>query len=330
VSEIPVDAREVLERATLCYICVNSARGPHVTPMVFAWSGGRIWTTTSRGSLKSRAWSRDDRVAGLARHDGRTVVVRGRVRSYDALDPETWIGAAIAAPSLAAATLRFGAKNTRFFAGYAIDARHVPLAWTPPGRVFAGLDPARGALIAGGIPRSSWGGWPRSEAAGAGAFRARTRGLDPLAALPPDIAGRLGRLGPDAALGVEGRGGPAVLPAAWIATAAALYAVVPADVASLAGGGLDGRVALSTDRASQWRARDMLGAMVQGDATAFALDELSSGRRSAARLVAAVGLDPAAAVLVRIAPRRLVWWRGWSAGATPARGARGKAREATA
>jgi hypothetical protein len=315
VSDLPVGARDVLERATLCYVGVSTSNGPHVTPVVFAWSGGRVWTTTSRRSLKSRVWSSDDRVAGLTRHADRAVAFAGRIRAYDALSPETWIGSALAAPSLAAATLRFGRKNARFFAGYALDARSVPLAWTPPGRVFAGLDIARGAFWTGSELRSSWGDWAPSRVTSRRAFRARVRGGDPFAALPRDVAARLGRHHREAAIGVDGPGGPSVLPAAWVANAGDLYAALPTPVARLAGAGLEGRVALSVDRASEWRARDMVGAMVQGDGAPFTLDELASGRASAARLVQAAGVDPAEAVLVRIAPRRLVWWRGWAVGA---------------
>ena len=63
----------------------------------------------------------------------------------------------------------------------------------------------------------------------------------------------------------------------------------------------------------------MVGAMVQGDASGFAVDGLASGRASAARLARSAGIEAEGAVLVRIAPRRLVWWRGWNSGSVAPR-----------
>ena len=56
----------------------------------------------------------------------------------------------------------------------------------------------------------------------------------------------------------------------------------------------------------------MVGAMVQGTASLYALDELGSGAKTARTLATAI--DPDAGALVRLAPSRLVWWHGWSSG----------------
>ena len=81
---------------------------------------------------------------------------------------------------------------------------------------------------------------------------------------------------------------------------------------SLAAAGPDAPAALTVDEASAWRARDMVGAMVQGMGAISLLEELGSGAKSARAL--ATGIDPDAGALVRLAPSRLVWWRGWSSG----------------
>src|SRR6266498_3972190 len=78
---------------------------------------------------------------------GEVVTFRGRVRTYDALDLLSWLSAAVAGPRLVRAATRFSLKNARFFAGYAVNARRVPLAWTPPGRVFVGVEVKAGALL---------------------------------------------------------------------------------------------------------------------------------------------------------------------------------------
>ena len=58
--------------------------------------------------------------------------------------------------------------------------------------------------------------------------------------------------------------------------------------------------------------------MVRGEGEFAVVRKLSSGRGSASTLVAAAGLEPEEAALVRIRPRRLVWWRGWSSGTVTA------------
>ena len=153
--------QQVLEEGAFCAVVTSTPHGPHCTPLVFAYSGGRLWLTTSRGSVKARGWKADPAVAGLVRHGDLSVMFTGTVKSYDALDRNTWGAAVAGATSIARATARFSKKNARFFAGYAMDARQVPLAWTPPGRVFVGIDLDRTALLdEDGVQegRGRWGG----------------------------------------------------------------------------------------------------------------------------------------------------------------------------
>jgi hypothetical protein len=87
---------------------------------------------------------------------------------------------------------------------------------------------------------------------------------------------------------------------------------LPGETLSLAAAGPDAPAALTVDEASSWRARDMVGAMVQGTGSVYVLDELGSGSKSARTLATAI--DPNAEALVRLTPSRLVWWRGWTSG----------------
>ena len=326
VTSPPERAAGILREGTLCWIAAGTPLGPHVTPLVFAMSDGALWLTTSRRSVKARAWARDPSVAGLVREGTRAVSFAGRARTYDALEPRTWLSSMAAAPFLAAATVRYTGKNARFFAGYAVDAREVPLAWTPPGRVFARIDIERGAVIEGDEVVERWGRWPGGPFLTGASFRASSKLGDPLDGVPGDVAARLGRHGGEAALAVEGEEGLAVLPAGWAATDHELFAAMPRAVAGLAGAAASDRVALSIDSASWWRAADMAGAMIQGASSAFAVDELVTGSGSAGRLAAAAGAARTGSVLVRVRPRRVVWWFGWSSGAIPGAGERGRAR----
>jgi nitroimidazol reductase NimA-like FMN-containing flavoprotein (pyridoxamine 5'-phosphate oxidase superfamily) len=314
MSFLSTAVQGVLEEGHFCAVATSTPRGPHCTPLVFAYSGGRIWLTTSRGSVKARAWRVDPGVAGLVRQGEMAVTFTGTVKTYDALDRGTWASAVAGATSIARATAGFSRKNARFFAGYAFDARQVPLAWTPPGRVFVGIDIERAALVdEDGVQegRGRWGG----AAAGHPTFRRAKAGSDALRGLPEEVADELGRSGAGS-LALVGARGPVVLPVRWAADDRSLYAALPAETLALAGAGPDAPVALTVDRASEWRARDMVGAMVQGTGASYVAGEVGSGSKTVRSIAEAI--HPSADALVRITPERLVWWRGWSSGSAAA------------
>jgi hypothetical protein len=253
-------------------------------------------------------------MAGLVRNEDLAVTFTGTVRTYDALDRRTWAAAVAGATSIARATAAFSAKNARFFAGYALDAKQVPFAWTPPGRVFVGVDVERTALLdEQGVQegRGRWGGEPGSYTA----FR-RARGDDPYALLPDEVVDRIGREG-DGRLAVAGERGLVVLPVRWRAEPTALYAALPAETLALADLGADAPAALTVDAPSVWRARDMVGAMFQGEASFFVDGVVGSGATSLRSIARA--LSPSATALVRVSQGRVVWWRGWTSGSADAR-----------
>ncbi|HSL11633.1 MAG TPA: pyridoxamine 5'-phosphate oxidase family protein [Actinomycetota bacterium] len=310
MSFLSTAVQSVLEQGPFCAVATTTDRGPHCTPLVFAYSGSRIWLTTSRRSVKARAWRNDPTVAGLVRDGDLSVTFTGTVRTYDALDRSTWGAAVAGATSIARATATFSRKNARFFAGYAFDAKQVPLAWTPPGRVFVGVDLERTAMLdADGVEegRGRWGGEPASHAT----FRRSAKGSDPLAVLPDDVSEVLGRDGLGS-LALVGERGPVVLPVRWRADDTALYAALPAETLALADAGADVAAALTVDTPSIWRARDMVGAMFQGQAASFVDGVVGSGAKTA--MAIARGIDPDADALVRVSPSRAVWWQGWSSG----------------
>lgn len=310
MSFLSTAVRGVLEQGRFCAVGTSTPHGPHCTPLVFASSGGRLWLTTSRRSAKTRAWKTDPSVAGLVRHGELAVTFTGTVKLYDALDRSTWSDAIAGATSIARATAAFSAKNARFFAGYAIDAKQVPFAWTPAGRVLVGIDLERVALVDADGVQEGKGKW-RGETASHPTFRRTKAGADPLAAIPRDVRERVGSEG-DGAVALVGDRGPVVLPVRWRVDEGGLWAALPAETLELADAGPDAPAALMIDRASAWRARDMVGALVQGTAALYAVAALGSGAKSAAGVAGSIDGD--ADALIRIAPSRVVWWRGWSSG----------------
>ena len=216
------------------------------------------------------------------------------------------------ATSIARATAAFSKKNARFFAGYAFDAKQVPFAWTPPGRVFVGIELERAALLdEDGVQegRGRWGGFVDVARRRSGAPR---RGRTRWRRCRDEVRGSLGTDG-IGALTLVGERGPVVVPTRWRADEHALYAALPGETLSLAAAGPDAPAALTVDEASAWRARDMVGAMVQG--TGICL------RARRARQRVEVGSDASRPGSTRMprrwygsTPSRLVWWRGWTSG----------------
>ena len=113
-------------------------------------------------------------------------------------------------------------------------------------------------------------------------FRRTTKGADPLAGAPRRGRRRSsGRVGRGRRSRSPGARGPVVLPVRWLADEHALYAALPAESLALAGAGPDAAVALTVDQASEWRARDMVGAMVQGTGACYVLGRARVGREDA-------------------------------------------------
>lgn len=309
----PSEVARALDHGSFCHVAATTRFGPHVTPMVFVSSGDRLWVTTSRRSVKARAWRDRPDVGGLVRAGDAAVIFTGVVRTYDLLDPGSWVRGAIRGPVLAEAAARFTAKNARFFAGYAVDAHRVPLSWTPPGRVFVEIDMERGALLLDGEVAGTWGGWTPSLVSRR-SFRADRRGPDPVAWLPRPVSEALGRRG-IGALAFGTPQAPVVLPAGWVLDGTAVYASVGTSALELAAlAEPTALVALATDKPSWWRANRMVGAMVQGRGEVSVPDRLGSGARSAVGKLALIGATRAPSALVRIRPERLVWWQGWESG----------------
>ena len=312
-ARVPASAGRVLDDGTLCYLAAETSRGPHLTPVVFAIESGAVWVTTSRGSVKARAWRRDASAAGLVRAGDVAVTFRGAARAYDVFDPSTWAGAAAAGPSLVGATMKFGLRNARFFAGYAVDASKVPFAWSPPGRVFVRISLDGGAVLdlATGTIVEAWGGWDDTsgEAPSLASFHplARARSLD--LRVPADVRRAVGSAG-QGAFAVLGERGTVVLPVHWRRrpSEGSYEATLPSSFARLARAPAITPAALVVDRLDVWRAAAMRGMMLRGTAHVYSAGSVSRGIRALRERTGPEG------TLVRLRPSSVVWWQGWSGG----------------
>jgi pyridoxamine 5'-phosphate oxidase-like protein len=310
-------AREVLDSAVLCYLAVRTSRGPHLTPVVFVFDGERVWLTTSRSSLKARVWRRDPHVAGLVDGGDQVVIFRGSVRVYDALDPLSWPAAVVAGPRLLRAAARFTAKNARFFAGYAVDAPRVPLAWSPPGRVFASIDMDGGWVLdqRTGKPGEEWGRWPADTDYATSYARPPSR-----SSLDAEVPQHVRRAAEGSTFGALALQGPLLTvlpvrpPQQW--KGPARDAVLPRSFGDLAFVDDQFPAALTVGYASTWRAAEMTGMLYQGRGSLYAMSSVNRGREALRRRIRGVEekADVNNLALAVVEPSRVVWWDGWSAG----------------
>jgi hypothetical protein len=312
IRPLPRAIEEVLEAGSLCYLTAPTASGPHLTPLVYAIHDSRLWVTTTRRSVKARAWRRDPRVGALVRAGARSLVLSGTVRTHDLLRPGTWLESLRSSPQLTLAAGAFARRNARFFAGYAVDAHRVPLAWTPPGRVFTEVRIESAALVSDGVERV-WGELPEEIHSKASFPVPAGRGR-PLTGVPEDVLERVGTSGP-AALAVDVRDRTVVLPARWALAAGGLYAVLDETTLALAGAARpELTVGLAVDHASSWRARAMAGVTVRGTGIVHVLARLRSGRERAREIALAAGVTSDRCAIVTVEPLRVVWWSGWTSG----------------
>jgi hypothetical protein len=318
-GRLPAAARRALQDGALSYVAVRTPHGPHLTPVVFVLDAGHLWVTTARTSVKARTWRDDPEIAGLVRTDDVTVAFRGMVRTYDALDPLSWPAAAVAGPRLVRAATRFSLKNARFFAGYAVDARRVPLAWTPPGRVFARIELAAGRVLedADQLAREGWGWWRASPVEARASYRALPPAGGVALRIPREIRRVVGSNG-EGVMAFATSAGITALAVRWrrVAREDSFEAVVPLSSLALAGTPARPFAALTIDHASTWRASEMTGVLLQGPSEVFVPGTTRSGRAALHRRIETVwGPDvPARPALVRLRPLRAVWWEGWSSG----------------
>jgi hypothetical protein len=272
------DVARVTSAASFAHVAIETASGPHVTPVLFAESAGRIWFVVARSTLKARVLARRPRASILMREDERSVMVRGQVRLLDPLRPLTWTQAPHAWASAPFGLQSFAFRNPRELFGFGLDtfeARGAPMAG---GLLLAALEPVAVATVVGEAP-------------------AQTTSAKGRISLPRGIrreVAQLPRSSRDAVLGWLGPDGPVALPARWEpGTSSALVGREAADFAQLKGAA---KACIAFDAADKRRPTGKRGVMLRGQ-----------GRARPRAKTTEVKLDV----------DRATWWIGFQTGTTP-------------
>src|SRR2546430_5706898 len=84
------EVASVTTAAPFAHVAIETASGPHVTPVLFSTGAGRVWFVVARDTLNARVLAKRPRAAVLLADAEQAVLVRGDVRLLDPLRPLTW------------------------------------------------------------------------------------------------------------------------------------------------------------------------------------------------------------------------------------------------
>lgn len=106
----------VLAGAPVAYLAVETSRGPHVTPLLFAVTPDRLWFGIGRGTLKARVLAKRPAVGVVVPGVDESIAIRGEATLLDrfAISPAELVRAPFALPA-------FASRNTLEMAAFARD-----------------------------------------------------------------------------------------------------------------------------------------------------------------------------------------------------------------
>lgn len=191
---------------------VTTRSGPHVTMQATAEWADRIWTTTSRGSLKARSVQTHGVAAATTVADvdaGTVQVAAGPTIAVSPIDPRTAAADPEALLHLLPGVLGVAAHHAEQLVGYLEAAREIPASWLPHRRLVLVTRPDRSLSLRGWDVEGVTGPWAQLAAGGAPEPSPRAAGSLPV--LPDDLAD-LVRTDAPAQVGVSTPDGPVPLP----------------------------------------------------------------------------------------------------------------------
>jgi Pyridoxamine 5'-phosphate oxidase len=260
-DHIPQDACRILGAARTVHVAVHAARGPHVTPQAYLWTGDSLWLVTSRTSLKARVLRRRPQVGLLVRDGDESVILRGTAHVLWPTNIGSAVQAGLALPVVPLAGAAYAARNAPLLAGYASEllGRGAPV---PYDRIFIRVQIDRGAVVCGDATVERWGDWSipvgSAESPLAVAVGALPDGI------PQEILAMIARAR-DAVLTCSTTSGLLPLPATW--DGGTRLATVGTGPPSLLHSTADGPACLTVDRSTGVRMSRFSGLLLRGAVT---------------------------------------------------------------
>ena len=184
---LPDDVLGTLGEGRQAYIAAPSAHGPHVTPELYAWSGGRLWFAAASTTLKAKVLDRERRGGALVATPGRSVLLHGDVEVHDPRDAKAVLATLRNLPDVTRASASFVTRNAPDLLAFLGDTARGRLGRRlPPVRVLFALSPTHAARVENDVLTGCWGGWELPAAAEEPDVPAG--GVAAVAALPGPVA----------------------------------------------------------------------------------------------------------------------------------------------
>ena len=261
VRQLLVDPRidDLLRRAPSAHLAMDTGKGPHVTPELFAWSGGRLWFATARRTLKARKLTAGAQVGLYIHRGGEALLLRAEARPIDALRPKTLLDSASETALFPAAGTTFVIRNAPHLAGFVAQG---PWAWPRSAstlRMFIALRPIAVALIRNDRILEAAGDWASGKPRGRRLARA---GTVRAGGLPDELSRWAEDFVPNAVVGLASPTGPVALPASWDGERAT--ATVAGELLALAGVRSEGAAAVEVERMTGYAMEGKRGVLLRG------------------------------------------------------------------
>lgn len=149
-----------LHEGRQAYIAVDAKRGPHVTPELYAWSGGQLWFAVATSTLKAKVLARRPQMGAVVTVGDRSVVLTGRAEVLDPTKPRRLATQLRRFPDAAAAMTRFATRNAPDLLAFVGDTLSGRLGRrVPPARIAIGLVPDGAAVLERGRAVEATGSW---------------------------------------------------------------------------------------------------------------------------------------------------------------------------
>jgi len=276
------EVARVAKDAPHAYVAIDTGRGPHVTPVLFAVTPDRLWFAVPRGTLKARMLAKRPQVGVMLRGESSSVVIAGTAAQLDPGRPKELVARLPELWRAQAGVPSYGVRNAGELLAFARDAATASGASSPTELVLVSVRPRAIEIAPNDLEPRPAGGEPAADG-------------HPYAGVPEDLADLARSPGP-VVLGWSTPDGPLAVPACWDDGKAQVHWPPPAS----AGADTAGPACLCFDVVDGRGPIAKSGLMLRG-----------RGRvrgRGASRSVA---LDP----------DRVTWWRGFETGTVPVRGA---------
>lgn len=154
---LPDPLVSVLEEGRQVHLAVDSRHGPHVTPELYAWSGGRLWFAAATTTLKAKVLRRRPVAGAVVTVPGRSMVVSGEVTAYAPWRPLELAAHLRDLPAATRALAWFSLRNATDLAAFGRDTLTGRTGWRPPPpRTWFALRPVGAALVEGDRVVERW------------------------------------------------------------------------------------------------------------------------------------------------------------------------------